>query len=107
MHFALQGAREEGAVNETRIWCPHSFETFIELGMAVKSVTWSEPQYLSRNLASHIERSHSPGAEFPVGVTWVNYTFEDQYDNSHTCNFSVTLLEGKSIFPRLLEWITI
>ena len=66
--------------------------------MPGKSVLWSEPRYLSSGLASHIERSYSPGAEFLVGVTWVNYTFEDQFNNVVTCNFSVTVLEGKNIY---------
>ena len=97
MYFAIDSleAKEEGTVNETTIRCPHSFETIVELGLPGKSVSWSDPYYY--RLASHVERSHSRGAEFPVGVTWVNYTFEDQYNNVATCNFSITVLEGKSI----------
>ena len=94
----LKEAREEGAEENTTIRCPHSFETIIELGMSSKSVTWSGPRYLSSGLSSHIERSHSPGAEFPVDVTWVNYTFADQFNNVATCNFSITLLKGTIIF---------
>ena len=83
---------------ETTIRCPHSFETIVELGVPVKSVTWPEQPYIADGLASYIMRSHSPGAEFPVGVTWVNYTFEDEYNNVAHCNFSITVLEGKRIF---------
>ena len=78
--------------------CPHSFETIVELGLPGKRVSWSEPYYY--RLATNVERSHERGDEFPVGVTWVNYTFEDQYDNVATCNFSITVLEGKTMtFP--------
>ena len=91
-------AEEEGSMPETTIRCPHSFETIVELGVPVKSVTWPEQPYIADGLASYIMRSHSPGAEFPVGVTWVNYTFEDDYNNEAHCNFSITVLEGKRIF---------
>ena len=99
LYFAIDPseAKEEGTEDETIIRCPHSFETIVELGSPSKRVTWPEPGYLSSGLATYIEKSHSPGAEFPVGVTWVNYTFEDQFNNVATCNFSITVLEGKSI----------
>ena len=96
-------AREEGSILDTTIICPHSFETLIEKGLAGKTVNWTEPPYLADGLASHIVRSHSPGAEFPVGETWVNYTFEDGYNHVTTCNFSITVLEGKCMCDRCVS----
>ena len=77
--------------------CPHSFETITELGMSGKNVTWEEPANLtvSDSLYLHVKGSHSPGTEFPVGVTWVNYTMVDSKNHRIACNFSVTVLAGK------------
>ena len=107
LYFAIDPleAKEEGTEDETIIRCPHSFETIVELGLPSKRVTWSEPRYLSSGLATYIEKSHSQGEEFPVGVTWVNYTFEDQLNNVATCNFSITVLEGNSVLLILVYYI--
>ena len=77
--------------------CPHSVETITELGMSGKNVTWEEPANLTVSdlLSLHVKGSHSPGGEFPVGVTWVNYTILDTEGHKIACNFSITVLTGE------------
>ena len=65
--------------------------------MTGKNVTWVEPGNLTVSESSYlnVKGSHFPGTEFPVGVTWVNYTLVDSKKRSLVCNFSITVLAGK------------
>ena len=77
---------------DTSFLCPKSMEEELEVGpVTMKYVTWNDT-----NFSEPVEytRSHEPG-NFPVGVTWVNYTFVDMNDNTVSCTFSITVVQGK------------
>ena len=91
--------------NETMAFqCPHSFETITELGLSGKNVTWEDPANATvlGSWYQHVKLSHSPGTEFPVGVTWVNYTLVDSKNHRIACNFSITVLAGKAPFNAVI-----
>ena len=45
-------------------------------------------------IVSLTSRSHRPNQRFPTGTTRVEYVFADSSDNSVTCGFTVTIIEG-------------
>ncbi|CAJ1086014.1 sushi%2C von Willebrand factor type A, EGF and pentraxin domain-containing protein 1 [Xyrichtys novacula] len=56
------------------------------------AVVWEVPQF-SDNSGGRltVTNSHSPGSQFPVGETLVQYTATDAAGNSRTCNLTVTV----------------
>ncbi|XP_034532135.1 sushi, von Willebrand factor type A, EGF and pentraxin domain-containing protein 1 isoform X3 [Notolabrus celidotus] len=56
------------------------------------AVVWEVPQF-SDNSGGRltVSSSHTPGSQFPVGETLVQYTATDAAGNSRTCNFTVTV----------------
>ncbi|KAJ4948970.1 hypothetical protein JOQ06_020490, partial [Pogonophryne albipinna] len=56
------------------------------------AVVWEVPQF-SDNSGGRltVSSSHTPGSEFPVGETLVQYTATDAAGNSRTCNITVTV----------------
>ena len=78
--------------------CPNNITTTTELGTTSKSISWTEPTATDRSGTPTRVRSHQPGAEFPLGVTSVRYTFTDASDNPVTCDFTITLESGYSLF---------
>ncbi|XP_063750705.1 sushi, von Willebrand factor type A, EGF and pentraxin domain-containing protein 1 isoform X1 [Eleginops maclovinus] len=56
------------------------------------AVVWEVPQF-SDNSGGRltVSSTHTPGSEFPVGETLVQYTATDAAGNSRTCNITVTV----------------
>ncbi|KAI4808144.1 hypothetical protein KUCAC02_000212 [Chaenocephalus aceratus] len=56
------------------------------------AVVWEVPQF-SDNSGGRltVSSSHTPGSEFPVGETLVQYTATDAAGNSRTCNITATV----------------
>lgn len=61
-----------------------------------ENVTWDEPVFYDNSgLPIKIEKSHIPGKEtFPMGQTQVIYNATDQFGNTKSCIFNITV-EGK------------
>ena len=78
-------------------YCPNSIVSDVEFGIATgKRITWYEPFVHDGSSIRSIKRSHSPGTTFPIGVTLVNYTFTDIFNDTAWCNFTVIVREGTS-----------
>ena len=45
-----------------------------------------------------LDFTHVPGQTFPIGVTYVTYTYADDSYNVASCNFSVEIEQGKLEF---------
>ncbi|XP_072046394.1 hyalin-like [Amphiura filiformis] len=73
------------------IGCPSNIDATMELGMTGKAVTWTEPSATDSSGTPVKMTSHQPGANFPVGLTDVRYTFTDAYNNVASCNFIVNI----------------
>jgi gliding motility-associated-like protein len=58
-------------------------------GNCAAVVSWTEPTLINNCGAISINRTHSPGDEFPVGSTTVTYTARDESLNEVTCSFNV------------------
>lgn len=54
-------------------------------------VTWTEPVFTVRCGNLTIEKTHEPGSRFGTGVTDVVYTATDDFGNTATCRFKVTV----------------
>jgi len=60
-------------------------------------VTWSAPSASDNcTVISSLTSDHSPGDTFPVGTTTVTYTAVDQYANSTTATFTVTITDDEN-----------
>ncbi|CAB1421446.1 unnamed protein product [Pleuronectes platessa] len=59
---------------------------------AETAVTWEVPQF-SDNSGGRLSltSSHTPGSQFPVGETLVQYTATDAAGNSRDCNLTITV----------------
>ena len=55
------------------------------------AASWREPTAIDdSNTQPVVEKSHQPGALFPVGDTEVSYVFSDSAGNQAECAFTVT-----------------
>lgn len=70
--------------------CPSSIELFAdETGTA--AVDWTEPLFSVVCGSLTIERTHIPGARFPVGLTNVEYRAIDPLGNTAVCTFTINV----------------
>ena len=76
--------------------CPSNMYATVELGTTSKPFTWTEPTGTDPSGTLTTLRSHQPGEELPVGITFVQYDFIDSQNNEAKCNFSITLETGIS-----------
>ena len=79
----------------TIIGCPNDIHIKSEIGSLAIPVYWSWPSATDDSeRVMLIHATHSPGESFPVGITFVEYTFVDDFYNMAFCNFSVIVVEG-------------
>ena len=75
--------------------CPSNIVQNNDPSQCYATVSWTEPTAKDNCTAVGslvMTRSHSPGAQFPVGTTTVTYTFTDASSNiSLPCSFSITV----------------
>lgn len=54
-------------------------------------VHWEQPQAVNGSFVVTLTSTHQPGSFFPVGITTVTYTAEDECGNSAQCSFTITV----------------
>ncbi len=67
--------------------CPRDIVVFSDQAGVV--VDWVEPVFTDNCTASSVTNSHSPGDNFPFGITGVTYSATDDYGNIGNCQFRV------------------
>ena len=73
------------------VGCPTDMLITIRPGASTGSATWIEPTAIDdSNRQPVVEKSHQPGALFPLGDTEVSYLFSDSAGNRAECTFIVT-----------------
>ena len=78
--------------------CPPDIHAFVELGTSYKPVSWIEPSaYDYFGDTRLLDVTHSPGHDFPLGITQVSYRFADEFNNTASCTFLVIVNQGKII----------
>lgn len=70
--------------------CPSDITQAIT-NSCTKAVTWTEPTAIDTNLPVTVDKTHSPGDDFPVGTTTVTYTFTNGLSEVSTCSFEITI----------------
>ncbi|XP_033211055.1 sushi, von Willebrand factor type A, EGF and pentraxin domain-containing protein 1-like isoform X2 [Belonocnema kinseyi] len=70
-----------------------------------ENVTWDEPVFYDNSgLPIKIEKSHIPGQEtFPMGQTQVIYNATDQFGNTKSCIFNITVEDACKDVPAPLN----
>ncbi|XP_072045206.1 hyalin-like [Amphiura filiformis] len=71
--------------------CPDHITTKTELGTSGAIVSWNEPEYSDNHGTPQSRCLHPPGTKFPIGSTEVTYIVTDDFGNSVTCTFTVTV----------------
>ncbi|XP_072046551.1 hyalin-like [Amphiura filiformis] len=76
--------------------CPSNIQKTLEVGAPGISVSWYEPSANDNSGdVTFSKSSHKSGELFLKGSTSVSYTFMDRSNNTATCDFLVTIREGK------------
>ena len=57
-------------------------------------VSWTAPTATDNCGAVTLSSTHAPGSNFPKGVTPVQYTATDDFGNTSTCSFNVTVVDN-------------
>ncbi|XP_072175625.1 uncharacterized protein [Diadema setosum] len=81
-----------------------STETIVQAtnaNSAVATVIWSEPTASDNTGTAVVTSNYSPGANFSLGNTTVEYIATDQSGNINTCSFLVTITDEEA--PRILD----
>ncbi|CAG05763.1 unnamed protein product, partial [Tetraodon nigroviridis] len=75
--------------------CSFAVTVVVQAADIQTAVVWEVPQF-SDNSGGRLTltSSHTPGSQFPVGETLVQYTATDAAGNSRTCNLTITV-QGK------------
>ncbi|XP_072013051.1 hyalin-like isoform X2 [Amphiura filiformis] len=73
---------------------PPDIKLATHLGSSGQFVTYGEPTPTDNSgIYTLVERSHSPGALFPIGTTTVRYVFQDLDGNIIAYEFHITVVE--------------
>ena len=76
--------------------CTADITQVIPIGSGGVVVTWTEPVATDNSgTVTLILKTHSPGTLFETGSTPVMYVYEDPSGNMASCEFNVTVAEGK------------
>ena len=70
--------------------CPSDIITSTNPALCTALVTWTEP-VVTDDCDVTLTSNILSGSQFPVGITEVSYTAKDQYGNTSSCTFSVTV----------------
>ncbi|WP_242091529.1 HYR domain-containing protein, partial [Aestuariivivens sediminicola] len=79
--------------------CPVDIDVSNDSGNCSAVVTWIEPTATDNcTIAGSLtwNKSHLPGATFPVGTTTVTYTVTDEAGNASSCSFAVTVSDTEN-----------
>ncbi|XP_070563334.1 uncharacterized protein [Ptychodera flava] len=83
-----------GRFVEPIISCPDDIEASALPKEMTATVTWDFPTVTNYSRNLRVSGSHDRGSEFHLGHTVVTYTAVDAWDNSVSCQFTVTLRES-------------
>ncbi|XP_070562314.1 uncharacterized protein [Ptychodera flava] len=83
-----------GQFVEPIISCPDDIEASALPKEMTATVTWDFPTVTNYSRNLRVSGSHDRGSEFHLGNTVVTYTAVDAWDNSVSCQFTVTLRES-------------
>ena len=77
--------------------CPADITMSSDAGQCSAVVSWTEPTAADNCTPSlTINRSHAPGAIFPLGATVVSYSTTDVAGNTGNCSFTVTVEDNEA-----------
>jgi gliding motility-associated-like protein len=71
--------------------CPTNIVVSNDPNVCTAVVSWIAPTASDNCGIVTLTSTHNPGATFPVGITTVTYTAVDQFNNTTTCSFTVTV----------------
>ncbi|XP_070563345.1 uncharacterized protein [Ptychodera flava] len=83
-----------GQFVEPVISCPDDIEASALPQEMTATVTWDFPTVFNYSRNLKVSGSHDRGSEFHIGNTVVTYTAVDAWNNSLSCQFTVTLRES-------------
>ncbi|MGE0589192.1 MAG: HYR domain-containing protein, partial [Cyclobacteriaceae bacterium] len=75
--------------------CPGDINEVLGLSLCTKGVSWPVPSATDNCGLASFTANHSPGEQFPAGVTVVTYTATDNYGNTATCSFNVVVSDNE------------
>lgn len=83
------------------IICPSNIAINSQTGLCGATATWAAPQVSDDcDPSPSVTANFNPGSFFPVGVTTVNYTAQDNFGNPSTCSFTVEVIDQEApVFP--------
>ena len=73
--------------------CPGNISVFANATCSTP-VSWTAPTATDNCGAVTLSSTHAPGSNFPKGVTPVQYTATDDFGNTSTCSFNVTVVDN-------------
>ena len=76
--------------------CPANISTANDAGQCAAVVSWITPGVSDNCGSVSLSSSHTPGSNFPVGVTTVDYVGIDGVGNADTCSFTVTVTDQEA-----------
>ncbi|XP_071943033.1 uncharacterized protein [Antedon mediterranea] len=71
--------------------CPPDMNLKTSSGVNYTTATWTEPTTEDNARTPSLVTTHSNGSRFYTGDTIVTYTAEDDFMNTATCNFTITV----------------
>ncbi|HEY5823846.1 MAG TPA: HYR domain-containing protein [Cyclobacteriaceae bacterium] len=74
--------------------CPVDIQVTNMNGGCATAVTWTPPTATDNCGNVTLTSTHNPGDTFNVGSTTITYTATDDYNNTKTCSFKVTVKDG-------------
>ncbi|MBI1286578.1 MAG: HYR domain-containing protein [Flavobacteriales bacterium] len=89
-------------VNDTEdpiIVCPSNISVNVDAGTCGADVTYSLPSVTDNctgSITPTLEAGIASGSNFPVGTTTNTYQAEDEYGNTSTCSFTVTVTDDEA-----------
>ncbi|XP_072029390.1 uncharacterized protein [Amphiura filiformis] len=86
------------AYDRDNFWinCPDDIEIYTGAGLPYATYPWDPPELRAGVDRPRWSQTHSPGSTFVIGDTRVEYTAFDRADNSNTCAFTVTVMDGEA-----------
>ena len=76
--------------------CPSDRTVTVELGVSSTVINFITPSATDiSGPVTLLEATHQSNFPFPVGSTTVRYTFADSSGNQASCQFTITVTEGK------------
>lgn len=75
--------------------CPGDINEILGVSLCSKGVSWTVPTATDNCGLASFTSSHSPGEQFPAGVTTITYTATDNFGNTATCSFNIVITDNE------------